>query len=446
MIKFTVFDYMKHYKIKEYPAVSSKFDILLDSSIKPYFNSRLLSNPDRGFRGELKITLGTMEEYPNEKLTAYDALNMYYKKYREENVHLYQLYVYLTRYCKTHITDEALTQLTDYFKKLEQLNIRVLLRFAYETELTKECPTTRHILENMDILKKWFCDNKELINKTVYAMQLGTIGLWGEGHSSSRRLNKKKIVEKTFDIIPDDMILTMRHPKYISLVPEKYEKRAALHDDFLVGFAHPWGMIPHNHKSWQPLLNKCKHTFNDGEMPWGRDKTVPVIDAVDFVCQCRDYALSTLSIEHNYKEDAGNYHLEQWKNIFMTKDELDKHHLPYISNSLIDEKISVFDYLNCYLGFVPSVGNLKQNSQNTEFDIYNFGLGTAVNYRMIAKCDDKEILLSDDLSKMCQFTRTHFSVPACKSLQIRIERKNQKNLTYCLANQIEYANGWNRIF
>ena len=101
MIKFTVFDYMKHYKIKEYPAVSSKFDILLDSSIKPYFNSRLLSNPDRGFRGELKITLGTMEEYPNEKLTAYDALNMYYKKYREE-MYIFISYMFILQDTAKH--------------------------------------------------------------------------------------------------------------------------------------------------------------------------------------------------------------------------------------------------------------------------------------------------------------------------------------------------------
>ncbi|MEZ3420399.1 MAG: hypothetical protein K1V95_00445 [Eubacterium sp.] len=45
-----------------------------------------------------------------------------------------------------------------------------------------------------------------------------SIGLyWGEGHGSSRIINKKKIVKCAFEMIPDGMTLTMRHPKYITL-------------------------------------------------------------------------------------------------------------------------------------------------------------------------------------------------------------------------------------
>ena len=446
MTKFTFFDYLRRYNIQKYPAAATEFDSMPDNSIPLYRGTEMLNNPDRGFRGELKITLGTMEEYPNTELSAYDALDIHYKKYRKENINYYQLYVYLTRYSKKHIDREAIEQLTAYMKKLKELNIRVLLRFAYETELTKECPTTKHIIENIHILKKWFDENKSLINETVYAMQLGMIGLWGEGHSSSRYINKRKIISSVFDMIPDDMTLTMRHPKYLSLVPKEYKKRASLHDDFIIGFEHPWGTIPFNHKDWQPLINKCKHSFTDAEMPWGRDKTITDINPFDFLCQCRDYGLSTLSIEHNYKEDGNRYHLMKWKDIYITEKELKKRKLPYLPVSLEDEKISVFDYLNNHLGLVPCIGNLNRTADSVEFDFYNFGLGTAVDYRIIAKTENKEFTLCDDMSDICQFSRTHFQIPNCKNLQLRIERKNVPTLTYRLANKIDFVDGWNKIF
>lgn len=444
-MNFTKKDYKKRYNIKPYSPAPTEFDKLPDSSVPLYFGEELLKNPDRGFRGELKITLGTMEEYPNTEISAYDALKTHFEKYRNENIQYYQLYVYLTRYYKKKIDEKALNQLTDYMKRLKEHNIRVLMRFAYQTELAPKAPGTAHMIRNMKILKKWFEDNSELVNDTIYAMQLGMIGLWGEGHGHSKPINKKKIVKHAFEMMPDGMTLTMRHPQYISLAPAEYEKTASLHDDFLIGKEHPWGMIPFNHTDWKPLLNKCKHSFTDGEMPWGRDTTFPVIDHIELLCQCRDYALSTLSIEHNYKEDGNIYHLMKWKEVYISEDELSKNQLPFMPLSLENGKISVFDYLNSHLGFVPCLSNLYINGNNAEFDIYNFGIGTPVNYRILLKTRDKITALCEDMSDMCQFTRTHFSAEIEDGLEIRIERKNAPKLTYRLANNVEYLNGWNKI-
>lgn len=444
-MKFLKKDYKKKYNIKQYSPAPTEFDKMPDDSIPLYWGAEMYKNPDRGFRGELKITLGTMEEYPNTESTAYDMLKTHYEKYREEEIQYYQLYVYLTRYSRKDIDEKALLQLTEYMQRIKELNIRVLLRFAYKTELASQTPSTLHSVQNMKTLKKWFEKNKDLVNSTVYAMQLGMIGLWGEGHSNVRPINKRKIVKHAFEMIPDGMTLTMRHPKYISLVPEEYENRASLHDDFLIGKEHPWGMIPFNHIQWNALINKCKHSFTDGEMPWGRDTTVPVINHIDFLCQCRDYGLSTLSIEHNYKEDGNAYHLMKWKDIFVTENELIENKLPYFPASLKNGKISVFDYLNAHLGFVPCLSNLKTDGKKTEFDIYNFGMGSPVDYRIVLKSNDKKFTICEDMSNICQFTRMHFETEFKNSLEIRIERKNAPWLTYRLANNIEYKNGWNKI-
>ncbi len=127
-------------------------------------------------------------------------------------------------------------------------------------------------------------------------------------------------------------------------------------------------------------------------MPWGRDTTVSVINHMEFLRQCRDYGLSTLSLEHNYKEENNNYHLMKWKDVYITEAELKRNRLPYFPLSLKENKISVFDYLNAHLGFVPCLGNLKINGNTAEFDLYNFGMGAPMDYRMIVKSLIKNIL------------------------------------------------------
>ena len=64
-------------------------------------------------------------------------------------------------------------------------------------------------------------------------------------------------------------------------------------------------MMSWEDENYDKLLKKCKYTVTDGEMPWCRSGEK--IDIVGLVGQCVGYGLTSLSIEHNYKEDGNAY-------------------------------------------------------------------------------------------------------------------------------------------
>ena len=79
-------------------------------------------------------------------------------------------------------------------------------------------------------------------------------------------------------------------------------------------------MLDFDHPQYKRMLNRCNYFINDGEMPWGSDNTVEAIDPVLFLRQCVGYSLTTLSITHNYKENAGaNHELNQYKSVKLSK-------------------------------------------------------------------------------------------------------------------------------
>ena len=116
-----------------------------------------------------------------------------------------QVYVYLTEYSNTDLPASALSELKAYFEEISRRGVKMLLRFAYEyTSEQKSGPRTRDIVRHCKQLKTFFEENAELIDNTVYAMQLGMIGLWGEGHGNVHYLNKRKVIAAVADMVPDD--------------------------------------------------------------------------------------------------------------------------------------------------------------------------------------------------------------------------------------------------
>ncbi len=55
---------VQRYKIKEYPETPTEYSVSNYGKIPIFFGEELLRNPDRGFRGELYITLGKYLAYP----------------------------------------------------------------------------------------------------------------------------------------------------------------------------------------------------------------------------------------------------------------------------------------------------------------------------------------------------------------------------------------------
>lgn len=390
----------KKFKIKNYPeikkefAIKQNFNLPLSKNDSPFF-----TNPDRGFRGELYITLGRNEAFPESGETYSERLDAQLEKFEQDDVKLYQCYVYLYEYSNKEIPQTALDQLKEYFELLKSKNIKILLRFAYEyTESGKIGPRTKDIVTHCKQLKEFFNKNIDLYNDIVYATQLGMIGLWGEGHGNVHNLNKKTIIKSVADMYPEHTIIMVRTPELLSLVPEELEYRFSLHDDFIVGFDHKWGMIPYDDPAYPLLLKKCQHTICDGEMPWGRGNekgTTPE----GVLYQCINYGLTSLSLEHNYTEDKGNYYLKQWQNCYFDKSFFTNKKYPLNENLLNnDGKISVFDYLKHHLGYQLVVSNVELNKNKLSFVINNFGLAKPYGYSLNIYVNGKKIELNNQFN------------------------------------------------
>lgn len=387
-------------KIAEYPAANTSFMYEKDDSVPFTDIASAPTNPDRGMRGEAYITLGSGEAYPGSGEDAYSFLDECLDRYSADGIKLMQIYVYLKEYCNDPLPETALRQLKEYLEYLNGRGVKALLRFAYESsESDEKGPRTRNILEHLETLKSFFDENAALIDKSVYAFQLGLIGLWGEGHGSVHNLNKRKIVKAAFETFPSDMFVMVRTPELLSLVPDEYERRAGLHDDYMIGYSHEWGMMDYSDENYSKLLNKCKYALTDGELPWG-DQSPDGMNTDGIIAQAVGYGLSSLSIEHNYIEDGNEYLIKQWQSVYIDETYLKDKGYPYNPALLTDGKISVFDYLKHHLGYQISVSNYSEQNGKAKFLITNYGFAAPHGYALNVYVNGEKVYSAalDDLN------------------------------------------------
>jgi Domain of unknown function (DUF4874)/Domain of unknown function (DUF4832) len=126
--------------------------------------------------------------------------------------------VLLDRYRKQDLPPEFLRQLETRFAATRKAGIKIILRFAYnypssssEYENAKDAPlenVLKHIHQLTPVIRK---------NADVIAvMQAGFIGAWGEGHTSSNKLdsdeNKAIIRDALLVAVPPQVPLQWRYP------------------------------------------------------------------------------------------------------------------------------------------------------------------------------------------------------------------------------------------
>lgn len=435
--------------IKDYPPTATSFKYTIDESIAfCTMESAPLFNPDRGFRGEAYITLGRDEAYPGSGEPYMQKLDEQLTRHGEQDIKILQVYVYLIEYCNSDIPSNALEQLKEYFEYIESKDVKILLRFAYETtEGQKEGPRTRDIERHCSQLKVFFQDNTQLFNDVVYAVQMGMIGLWGEGHGSVHRHSVRRVAKAVADMVPEGVPIMVRTPEMLTQVPDALEYRFGLHDDFLVGYDHEWGMMDWDDSEYPKLLNKCKYTLTDGELPWGRAGVETDIKGI--VKQCAGYGLTTLSIEHNYNEDEGKeYVLEQAKEVWLDETYLQENDLPYNPYLLKEGKISAFDYLKYHLGYQLAASNLKIENGKASFMLTNFGFASPYYCDMKIYVDGKEVQPDSEFSALdlVQFGQQIYSFDY-NGGSIEVEIFNTRDGGKVrLFNDVEFTGGKNVIF
>ncbi len=433
--------------IKDYPAAPDKLMYEVDNSIPLATDaSAYTDNGSRGFRGETYITLGRDEAYPGSGEGYIDKFEYELRRLSPDGIKVMQVYVYLIEYYNTDIHSSALEQLRDYLAMIESKDIKILLRFAYETtEGQKTGPRTKDIERHCATLKTFFRDNLELFNRTVYAMQMGMIGLWGEGHGSAHRINTGKVIAAVADMTPIGTPIMIRTPEMLSEVPSEIESRFGLHEDYVIGYNDPWVAIQTDSPYYGAVVNKCKHSVTDGEMPWGRANLE--IDILGCIKTCVDFGFTSFSLAHNYTEE-GVYHLKQWQSEYLSEDTLKENKFPYNPALLKEGSISVFDYLKYHLGYQLVASNLVIGQDSASFMLTNYGFAAPYGYELKIYVDGNIVnpTASQDCNDLVQFSQQIYTVPyTCGEISIAIVNKRDPSDCIRLLNDIPFTDGRNVI-
>ena len=171
----------------------------------------LRQNPDRGFRLEAYLRLGSGSAVFHPGFLAGAYLEKQLVFYREEDCKLVQLYVYLSEYLDRPLDAHAFSQLETYLETLRQKRLRALLRFAYEEEADrKNGPVTAQILAHAGQISVWMEQHEALVYETVAALQAGFNGAWGEWHTAKHHHSGKKLMEAICQMAPAQLPIQVR--------------------------------------------------------------------------------------------------------------------------------------------------------------------------------------------------------------------------------------------
>lgn len=329
----------------------------------------LRQNPDRGWRLETYLTLGsnTVMFKPGE--TPLGFLDAQRELYRGTPASLVQFYVYLTEYCKKPLDQNAFGQLGAYLEALRERKMRAVLRFAYEFETDRKIgPTSHRIYAHLKQIQQWFSENEALVRDTVAVVQAGIIGVWGEWHTARFPHNRKKVLLKICDAVPAFLPVQVRMQVFKNKIRQAPQaQRVGYHDDFLVGAYHKWNAPADapGTEAFHLFSEESKYTYNDGEMPWGRDKTHQdgFIDGCEMLTACAQRSLSTLSLVHNYIEEGGQYNAVRWQKEMLSAVHVRELGCPcasaYFTENGAELERSVFDYLTDHLGYQIAVREIS---------------------------------------------------------------------------------------
>jgi hypothetical protein len=302
-----------------------------------------------------------------------------------------QLYVYLCRYNDKPLDQKAFDQLEQMLTLCRDNGMRVLLRFAYQNESIPD-PDYIRVRGHLEQIEEWFKAHQELLEESLCAMQAGIVGFWGEGHSNKNTKNFTIgwIFDKVFHMTPADIFVQVRNIDLMNKVSSKYQDRMGMHDDYLIGDVNgPWSFF--NGQAKTGYEERFARTLNDAEMPWGiakyydREDGAPLnaLDARSILAQVKQYSLSTLSLEHNYREDNGPaspYSMARWKNEFLSPAELAELGLPYLPSLFAEAaQPSVYDYIRYHLGYLLSIPSFAVTENSIRFTIQNNGFAAPLN-------------------------------------------------------------------
>jgi hypothetical protein len=423
----------------------------------------MLKNPDRGLRMETYITLGKpLEAYPQSCECPFEKMLNFIEKYKEESPTIVQLYVYLTNYNEKKLDDLAFIQLEQMLQLLHNNGVRVLLRFTYQNESNPDA-TWHFVRQHLLQIGRWMKEHHQLVEDSIFAVQAGIVGYWGEAHGNQnfRHQHIGEAFDLLLDIVPQDLYVQVRNIELLTQLSPRHAARVGMHDDYMIGELHgEWNFfLGRDDDAAHAAQAGFWHSINDGEMPWGHatyyDKPgAPPLDSMDalpILRQCLQYSLTTLSLEHNYRESVPGrtFSMYRWRSQQLRAAQLREESLPYHPALLDDQNnINTFEYIRHHLGYLLTITEFVLDGNTLRFTIQNNGFAAPLNFHALSVMIDGEEFAVDSydrfaLASMQAVTYT-VQLPqgiAPQSIGIRLARRMGSPIAARFMNDTEFING-----
>lgn len=428
--------------------------------------SELLLNPDRGLRMETYITLGDpLRSYPPGTEDPYERAKNMIEKYKSDSPTLCQTYVYLTNYYNKPLDNLALTQLKEFFELFRDNGIRILLRFAYQTENVPDA-TYDVMKDHIRTLDGFFESNEQLIEDTVYALQLGMIGYWGEGHSFKNfdwNKHSNALVKDMCEFADEhDLYLQVRTMDIYSKVPLWYRDIVGMHDDYIIDdLDNEWAFLPASDGRYKRMMKKFSNTINDGEMPWGDTNvgdteagaSTNSMDGKTILQRLYANSMTSFSLEHNYREKPDSeFSMYKWRSEYLTYEEAKALGIS-VNKRLFDVndgKLSIYDILTYHLGYQLTISNLRREDGVLSFMITNYGFAAPLKAEHLAIVTSKNGILTEheidayEPEKLKSGVTVRYDIRLDEDVEVvgvRMALDDDSKFTVRFANGTRYENG-----
>jgi len=188
---------------------NSRNDLDASRELKYEQSGEIFPNPERGFTHLFGV---------GSEGKGLDTLRL--ASLKNENVSLIQRIYYFEKFKHSPLSEAELSLMRSDLQKVRNAGLKCVLSFAYtgqdyvyNTENGEDAPYET-IEQHLDQLGPVFEDNQDVIA----FVQAGFIGPWGEWHSSTNGLEttyyKTKVLEKMLSVIPKDIMVQVRTPRY----------------------------------------------------------------------------------------------------------------------------------------------------------------------------------------------------------------------------------------
>ncbi len=243
-----------------------------------------IANPERGWYDDY-YTYGS---YLTGSYEALDSTTLKQNREQEKTTLILRMF-YLHKFVdSTSVGEEYISKMQADFDAARKAGVKCIVRFAYSDATSEDIwdATPEKVLSHIESLRNVLADNADVIA----VLQAGFIGVWGEWYyttnfaqtgyqpDSQDIINRRAVVAKLLDILPEDIQVQVRTPAIKQYLTESDKpiadeqaysgttlSRIAHHNDCFLANSTDYGTYNNLDEDLAYMAQDTKYTVSGGE-------------------------------------------------------------------------------------------------------------------------------------------------------------------------------------